>query len=641
MARSAILSNGSLTVGIDEKGLVHDFYYPYVGLENLNSARLVPHFIGIWVDGDFSWINDEDWKVDVKLHHYAMITQSRHTNEKLELSLSIESFVDYNNDVFVRHVIIQNKGKKKKSIRIFFHQAFQISSEGRSDTALYVPEGNYILDYKGRCVLIAKAAFEDGVEFDQYAVGNMAIEGKDGTYKDAEDGELSMNAVEHAGVDSVLRLSCEIEPRNTKTLNYWVSVADTQVGAVKISDNLLSSGVSDVLHKQLNYWQEWLRPAKPELSKLSSEYRKASILSLFTIKAHIDKRGGIIASCDSSIYNYGRDYYSYVWPRDGAFTIWPLIRLGIYEEPKMFFRFCRDILSKEGFMQHKYQPDKAIGSTWHPLIHGRHTELAIQEDETALVLFMLGEYVDYSGDNKFARSMYLDLIQPMANFMCRFIDPETGLPHPSYDLWEEKFLTTTFSTAATYRALLVASRFASDYGFLRDSEKWLKASEIVKQNVDKLYNTERKAFRKGLLYQKGEKTKYDDTLDVSSLYGSFAFNFASSKQQIVTTAQAIEKELLDKSPSGGTPRYENDNYFRKTDKYKGNPWFVTTLWMSQYYSRIGDSKKANYYVQWTLNNTLNSGTLSEQIDPTTNEVLGVAPLVWSHAELINTILDLK
>ena len=38
---------------------------------------------------------------------------------------------------------------------------------------------------------------------------------------------------------------------------------------------------------------------------------------------------------------------------------------------------------------HKYQPDCAIGSTWHPLVHGKNTELAIQEDETAATLFMI------------------------------------------------------------------------------------------------------------------------------------------------------------------------------------------------------------------------------------------------------------
>ena len=37
MGRPVVLSNGQLFVGLDEHGLVHDFYYPYVGLDNLTA----------------------------------------------------------------------------------------------------------------------------------------------------------------------------------------------------------------------------------------------------------------------------------------------------------------------------------------------------------------------------------------------------------------------------------------------------------------------------------------------------------------------------------------------------------------------------------------------------------------------------
>jgi len=274
MARSAILGNGGLTVGIDEKGLVHDFYFPFVGLENLNSARANPHYVGVWVDGSFSWLHEEGWTDEVKLHEHAMVTQSRHKNNKLGVSLSIESFVDYSRNTFVRRVIIKNLGDNDKEVRLFFHQAFQISSEGRSDTALYVPDDHYILDYKGRCVLLIKAAFEDGTKFDQYAVGNYGIEGKDGTYKDAEDGELSLNAVEHAGVDSVIRLSCVIGPGKTKVLDYWVSVSDSHAGARKQSRELVKEGVPKLLHRQIDHWQNGYYQQKISLAVLARKEKR-------------------------------------------------------------------------------------------------------------------------------------------------------------------------------------------------------------------------------------------------------------------------------------------------------------------------------------------------------------------------------
>ena len=84
---------------------------------------------------------------------------------------------------------------------------FPISS---AKTLIYVPDEHYILDYKGRCSLLIYGQHADGDAYDQFAVGNYGIEGKRGTYMDAEDGELSNSAAEHGGVDSVLRAQAAV-----------------------------------------------------------------------------------------------------------------------------------------------------------------------------------------------------------------------------------------------------------------------------------------------------------------------------------------------------------------------------------------------------------------------------------------------
>jgi len=93
-------------------------------------------------------------------------------------------------------------------------------------------------------------------------------------------------------------------------------------------------------------------------------------------------------------------------------------------------------------------------------------------------------------------------------------------------------------------------------------------------------------------------------------------------------------------PSGGSPRYEKDNYFASDPQYLGNPWFVTTLWLAQYYLQLNRKADSIKLVDWTLAHALPSGVLSEQIDPVSGTPLSVTPLVWSHAETINTLLDL-
>lgn len=641
MARSVILGNGSLTVGLNEQGHVNDFYYPYVGLDNLNTSRSMHHRIGLWIDGDFSWTDDSGWQSQVLLDENSLVSNVTMQNDHLGLKLELKDFVDWDYNVFFRRVEAFNLSDKPKTIRLFMHQVFEISRRGRGDTALYVPEEHYVLDYKGRCSLVICGQDAHGKKFDQYSVGNYGIEGKEGTFRDAEDGELSGNAVEHGGVDSVIRFSDSIDADGSCVFNYWIVAADSQYAAENTNRIITNKGLEERLKHTQDKWREWLSQADKTLPNLNDHQREALHKSLMVVKAHCDKRGGIIASCDSSIYNYGRDYYSYVWPRDGGFAIWPLIRLGYQDIPRRFFEFCRDIMHKDGYMLHKYQPDRSIGSTWHPLIHGRHAELAIQEDETAIVIFMLGEYLKYSGDRDFVFSLYTTLIQPAANFLARFIDDHTKLPHASYDLWEEKFLTSTFSTAVTYQALWTARNLAEEFDYPDDMAAWHDAAETIGNNCAVFFSEEKGYLRKGFLLKDNGSLSFDDVLDISNLYGAWKFGlFETNREPVQKTADKIEELLKDKSPSGGVPRYQHDHYFESKPAYLGNPWFVATLWLAQYYTSVNRADDAKHMLDWTLKLALPSGILSEQVDPTNSNPVSVTPLVWSHAELIQTLLDL-
>ena len=73
MARSLILGNGHLTVLMDNEGIVRDMYYPYVGLDNHVAGA--KHRIGIWWDGNFSWLNNEDWNIDISYKDRSMLGQ--------------------------------------------------------------------------------------------------------------------------------------------------------------------------------------------------------------------------------------------------------------------------------------------------------------------------------------------------------------------------------------------------------------------------------------------------------------------------------------------------------------------------------------------------------------------------------------
>jgi len=93
-------------------------------------------------------------------------------------------------------------------------------------------------------------------------------------------------------------------------------------------------------------------------------------------------------------------------------------------------------------------------------------------------------------------------------------------------------------------------------------------------------------------------------------------------------------------------RYSDDYYFqleRNTSLTPGNPWFMCTLWLAQWYIATAhtssDLAPAKAMIDWAVKHQLPGGLLSEQLDPHTGAALSVSPLTWSHAEFIVSVDD--
>ncbi len=637
MARPIVLSNNQIFVGLDEFGLVNDFYFPYVGLDNLITERNCHHKIGIFINNQFSWVNDGQWQINLEYIKDSLVSRITMENENLKVRLTFNDYTDPDFNSFIRHVVIDNLSDQAQSIKIFFHQVFVLSNEGRGDTAMYVPSGNYIYNYRDKKSLIISGKFEDGKSFDQYSTGNYHIEGKIGTYVDAEDGELSNNPIEHASVDSTIRFSKTVEANNQIQLDYWVIANQKKENAEKIHYNYLFNSIESRLDYTIHYWKKWL-----ENSNLSDfKYKSDVTKNLLIIKAHCDQDGSIIASGDSSILNYGRDYYAYCWPRDAFFALGPLLKLGFNNEAKQFLRFCIDTITVHGYMQHKYLSDKAIGSTWHPLINNNQPNLAIQEDETAVVLILIRNYFKLNSDKNFLEECYKKLVIPAANFMASFIDPETGLPHPSYDLWEEKFLTSTYTVSCVIEGLRSAIEVALMVGDTNYSH-WQDALDQIIKNFNLLYDETNGYFIKGILIDQNHQIQRDTTLDISSLIGPFIFNvLKTDSKEMLSTLKQVEVNLKNTSPAGGVIRYVNDKYFLKNNQFKGNPWIVCTLWLAKYYLAVNKINEAKQLIDWSKSLMRPTGAVSEQFDALTRQEIGVNPLVWSESSFVDIFLSLK
>jgi oligosaccharide amylase len=642
MPKSINLGNGSVLIGLDNFGQVKDFYFPYAGQENHVSEQLT-HKIGIFVDDRFSWIDDGTWNASVASEKDTLASDIHLKNDSLGLEMHFKDVVYNEENIFLREISLKNLFDRKRSLKIFFNQQFNISQTATGDTAYFDPRGEVIIHYKGRRVFLINVLGESK-GFDEYSVGLLGIEGKDGTYKDAEDGKLSGNPIEHGSVDSVVEKVVEIPPKEEGVVYYWICVAKSIAKAKELDEEILGRHPSQIIESTMNYWKAWVNVQNFSFYGLGPEVVELFKKSLFNVRVHVSNNGAIIASGDSEMLQFGRDYYEYVWPRDAAYAAISLEKAGDFNASRRFFVFCEDVITPEGYFMHKYRPDKSLGSSWHPWVSGELKRFPIQEDETAIVVCALWKHYELSRDIEFVEGVYNSLIRKASDFMVSYRDEKTGLPHASYDIWERVYGVSTYSASCVYQALVSASRFAKLLGKEESEKKYKEAAEDIKKGILKYLYDEKEGYFYKLLDTSQRQLVIDKTFDMSSIFGIYKFEvLPTDDPKVIRAVRETVNRLEVKTEVGGIARFEGDSYHHKGGNYSGNPWIITAMWLAQYYiaqaKKESDMPEVHKWISWVVKYASSSGTLPEQLDPYTGAHLSASPLVWSHAEFVTTIIS--
>ncbi|HEY7528743.1 MAG TPA: glycoside hydrolase family 15 protein [Candidatus Deferrimicrobiaceae bacterium] len=665
MPRDLPLGNGSLLVNFDSLYQVRDIYFPYVGKEN--HAQGHAFRFGVWADGLFRWIDDPGWVRDLRYRSDTLVTSVSLHHPELELGIECADAVDMAMNLFVRRFDIHELSGRPREVRLFFHHDFHILENPLGDTAYYEPQRRCLIHYKGKRWFLINGAKWDGfspeaveedggdgqgpkgmaVGIDQWATGVKEFLGKEGTWKDAEDGQLQGNPIAQGSVDSTIMLSTRTSPAAPAVLHYWMAVGTTFDEVAEINRNVRRRGPDDFLGRTRAYWEFWVDKSEWDFGETPEEIVGCFRRSLLILRTQIDNGGGITAANDHDIIQFARDTYSYVWPRDGALAAWALDLSDHFQTTQAFFDFCHRVITKEGYFLHKYNPDGSLASSWHPW-QGKHgKQLPIQEDETGLVLWALWKHMDRFRDVEWAKDKYRGLVARAADWIASYRDPSTGLPCPSYDLWEERYGVHAFTAAAAWAGLVAASRFAYRFNEGHLAQRWKAAADGIRAAVDRyLYRPELGRFARTLTVREDGGIDADPVLD-ASLYGLWYFGmYPPDDPRIVRSMEAVRERLTVKTEVGGLARYENDSYHQVTkdiERVPGNPWFVCTLWLAQWHialaKRPDDLVPARDILQWAAAHALRSGVLAEQVHPYTNAPLSVSPLTWSHASFVSTFLE--
>ncbi|MGE5372638.1 MAG: glycoside hydrolase family 15 protein [Solirubrobacterales bacterium] len=639
--RDVVLGNGSMMLNFDRELNLRDFYWPYGGFENHGDRNRTS--FGVFVDGRMVWVFEPEWIRSFGVVGNTPITRISAEHPELKIRLEIQDALHPAEDVYVKRIRVWNLKPEAREIRVLFYQDFSIRGIEAGDSAVFDPQTGGIYQYKKGIYILANCRPAGGGTI-EYSAGVKRYHGKEGTFRDAEDGRLSLNPIADGPVDSALSALLQLPGNASEVIDYWLISGYSLSDVRTLQRNLLERPIEEWLHNVGLHYRSWIKRAERNFQDLSPAVASLYEISLFTIRSQIERKGAVVASPDGDTFQFARDHYMYLWPRDAALIARSLDQAGYPEEARRIYKFCATVIEPEGFFLQRYNPDGSVGATWHPrLLHGMEVP-PIQEDETALVIWALGEHIRQYGDYDVLAELYEPLVKPALLFLAGYIDPLTGLPGLSWDLWEERRGIFSFTAASVYGALAVGNHMAESMNDGHLAGICENAARRVKQAIaEQLYHTGVGRFVRGLYVESDGTYHPDFTLDASQ-YGLVGFGvFEPSDERIEATMEAIAAHLWVKTPIGGVARYTGDYYHRRSEDLEnvpGNPWIITTLWVAEWLiqrDKTGDLERARRLIEWASAQAGPAGLLPEQMHPYTGAPLSVCPLTWSHAGLVTAV----
>ena len=629
MPRDLPVGNGTVLVAFDKDSLLREFHFPHVGEENHTGE---PFRFGVWVNERFCWVPD-GWEVKRNYLDDTLVTNVELFHEGLGIRIWVNDLVDFTQNIFLKKLTVENLWEEEREVRLFFSHDFHISGNDVGDTAAYKPENKTLLHYKGERYFLINIFANHKFGIDCFATGN------EGTWKEAETGNLSGNPIAQGRVDSSIYIPLTLPSRGKDSCYYWISIGKNWDEVNSLNTTIKKTTPEEIFRRTADFWKLWVDKEKLNYSLLPENVAWLYKKSLLICRTQINNCGSIIAANDSDSIHFNRDTYSYMWPRDGALVAYAMDLAGYNSAD--FFRFCANILEEDGYFLHKYSPSGSLGSSWHPWLKDKKTQIPLQEDETALVIWSLWKHYEQFKDLDFIRPLYYPLIKKSADFMMNYRNHKTGLPLPSYDLWEERQGILTFTASTVFGGLMAAANFAQAFGEISLADEYRQGADKMRKAMEKyLYLPEEKRFARMINFTKEGQPEIDSTID-ASLYAIFAFGvFSPDDEKVVSTMNQIFDHL---AVGGGITRYQNDSYYRENDEAPSNPWFVCTLWKAQYLIARAKTREeldqSLEILQWVADHALPSGVLAEQINPQTHEPISVSPLTWSHGTFIATVQE--
>lgn len=631
---NAVIGNGSMLGCISDTGELVRLYWPEIDFPQ-HIEKMLTGFFDKNIPRSTVWLSEGGHETVQNYIEDTNILQTAVKIPGLSLEILQTDFCVPGQDVLVRRYNVKNTGPND------IHLGMGLASHVISHT---FDMGNTLFDFELDALVhyrhdICWAVASD-MEVKEFQIGNEP-------FRALWEGRL--NGTDSIGMspDGALLwdFGC-IKAGEVKNITLYLVFSRTMNSMKDLTANIKAAGYNSLFNSAKEYWQNFLKkcvPVKSGNEHVDKIYRRS--LLLFGLMS--DKNtGAILASPEIDEYFTKCGRYAYCWGRDGAFITTALNEAGLYKDSERFYEWAVRVQDKEGFWHQRHHINGNPAPSW-----------GIQIDETGSILFGMRNHFLYTKNMNFLEKVWPSVLKA-CSFMEKFIDIDTGLPMPSYDIWEERNGEHTYSAAAVIAGFRAAADMAEWLNVPEKTvDRWRSIADNIKKALEKnLVDRENGVFLRSIRIKlnpwgnepspdtlvikanpKGytrEVSAVDGRMDISLLGPAVPFGIYDPWHPVVrSTAERIE-EFLCCEQAGGIYRYHGDSYAG------GNPWIVATLWLALYHIRAGNINKARRYFHWSVKRATKLGFLPEQADRNNGEPCWVIPLTWSHAMFVLTLKEL-